>query len=99
MSRTLGVDRIPDPMLIKEMLAYYPGLNVDRLVAFSALIAFAKVQQSNRGYSKRRESEVVKPLDKSQNLFKLKYSPFSNIGRTKSSIGTKRKRSGFKNFR
>jgi len=99
MSQTLGVERIPDPMLIKEMLAYHPGLNVDRLVAFSALIAFAKVQQSNRGYSKRRESDSVKALDKSQNLFKLKYSPFSNIGRAKSGIGKKTKRSGFKNFR
>ena len=56
-NQTLGVERIPDPMLIKEMLAYYPGLNVDRLVAFGALIAFVKIQQSNRGYSKRRESE------------------------------------------
>jgi len=79
-SQTFGVERIPDPMLLKEMLAYYPGLNVDRLVAFSALIGFAKIQQSNRGYSKRKESDINKPLDNSQNLFKLKYSPFSNIG-------------------
>jgi hypothetical protein len=42
--QTFGVERIPDPMLIKEMLAYYPGLNVDRLVAFGALIAFVKIQ-------------------------------------------------------
>ena len=98
-SQTFGVERIPDPMLIKEMLAYYPGLNVDRMVSFCALIAFAKVQQSNRGYSKRRESESVKPLDKSQNLFKLKYSPFSNIGRKSSKTSYKRKRSVFKNFR
>jgi hypothetical protein len=98
-SQTLGIERIPDPMLLKEMLAYYPGLNVDRLVAFSALIGFAKIQQSNRGYSKRKESDINKPLDNSQNLFKLKYSPFSNIGRSKSVLGRKTKRSGFKNFR
>ena len=98
-SQTLGVERIPDQMLLKEMLAYYPGLNVDRLVAFSALIAFAKVQQSNRGYSKRRESDTVKPLEKSQNLFKLKYSPFSNIGHSKNSTRRKNKKSGFKNLR
>lgn len=98
-SQTLGVERIPDPMLLKEMQAYYPGLNVDRLVAFSALIAFAKVQQSNRGYSKRKESDSFKPLDKSQNLFKLKYNPFSNIGRNSKSLGGKKRRSGFKNFR
>ena len=56
--QTFGVDRIPDPMLLTEMSQYYPGLNVDRLVAFSALVAFAKVQQSNRGYLKRKESDM-----------------------------------------
>lgn len=96
-NQTLGIERIPDPMLIKEMLAYYPGLNVDRLVAFSALIAFAKVQQSNRGYLKRRES-TSKSLDNQENLYKLKYSAFRNIGRNKG-IGRTRKRSGFKNIR
>ena len=96
-SQTLGIERIPDPMLLKEMLAYYPGLNVDRLVAFSALIAFAKVQQSNRGYLKRRES-TSKSLDNQENLYKLKYSAFRNIGRNKG-IGRTRKRSGFKNIR
>ena len=96
-SQTLGVERIPDPMLLKEMLAYYPGLNVDRLVAFSALIAFAKVQQSNRGYLKRSES-TSKSLDNQENLYKLKYSAFRNIGRNKG-IGRTKKRSGFKNIR
>lgn len=97
-NQTFGVDRIPDPMLIKEMLAYHPGLNVDRLVAFSALIAFAKVQQSNRGYNKRREADDD-VLDKSKNLFKLKYNPFSNLGRNKLKSGIRKKKSGFKNFK
>jgi hypothetical protein len=70
---------------------------VDRLVAFSALIAFAKVQQSNRGYLKRRES-TSKSLDNQENLYKLKYSPFRNIGRNKG-IGRTKKRSGFKNIK
>jgi len=96
-SSTLGVERIPDPMLLKEMLSYHPGLNVDRMVAFSALIAFAKVQQSNRGYSKRKETETS--LHKSENLYKLKYSPFKNIGRKKGIGNKKIRRSGFKNFR
>jgi hypothetical protein len=94
---TLGIERIPDPMLLKEMLAYQPGVNVDRLVSFSAMIAFAKVQQSNRGYLKVKETDSS--LDKSQNLYKLKYSPFRNIG-SKKSIGSRRpRRSGFKNIR
>jgi len=96
--QTFGVERIPDPMLIKEMLAYYPGLNVDRLVAFGALIAFVKIQQSNRGYTKRRESEG-KSLVNSENLYKLKYSPFKNIGRSPTSRTGRPNRSGFKNIK
>jgi hypothetical protein len=99
-STTLGVERIPDPMLLKEMLAYYPGLNVDRLVAFGALVAFVRIQQSNRGYLKRRESESDNSLVNSKNLYKLKYSPFKNLARGKTSIGGKKiKRSAYKNFR
>ena len=41
-------------MLLKEMTAYYPGVNVDRLVSFATLVSFAKIQQSNRGYKKIR---------------------------------------------
>jgi hypothetical protein len=37
---TFGVERIPDPMLLVEMMAYRDGVNVDRLVSFAALIAF-----------------------------------------------------------
>ena len=96
---TLGIERIPDPMLLKEMIAYQPGVNVDRLVAFSSLIAFAKVQQSNRGYSKRKESELDNKFDKSKNLYKLKYSPFRNIGKNKVINGKKFKKSAFKNLK
>ena len=98
-SITLGIDRIPDEMLLTEMHSYYPGLNVDRLVAFSALIAFAKVQQSNRGYAKRNEGQDPNKLDNSKNLYKLKYSPFKNIGRKKGIGNVRYKRSAFKNFR
>jgi len=100
MNVTLGVERIPDPMLLKEMLAYFPGLNVDRLVAFSALIAFAKVQQSNRGYVKRVERDDANNLQNSQNLYKLRYNPFRNMGGKTKTIGEKKfKKSPFKNFR
>jgi hypothetical protein len=99
MTQTLGVERIPDPMLIKEMLAYYPGLNVDRLVTFGALVAFVKIQQSNRGYAKRRESEGDS-LVNSEKISKLKYtSAFKNIGRRRSMGGQKIRRSGFKNIK
>ena len=42
---TYGIEKIPDIMLMKEMTAYYPGVNVDRLVSFAALVSFAKIQQ------------------------------------------------------
>lgn len=97
---TLGIERIPDPMLLKEMLAYYPGLNVDRLVTFAALVAFVRIQESNRGYLRRTESELGDSLDNSKKFHKLKYSPFKNIGRTKTANGgPKIKRSAYKNFR
>jgi len=99
--QTLGVSRIPDKMLLIEMRQYYPGLNVDRLVAFSALIAFAKIQQSNRGYLKHREKDKsADSLEKSKNLYKLSSSPFRNLGRNKRRLGGKKfKKSAFKNIK
>ena len=94
-----GVERIPDIMLLKEMQAYRDGLNVDRLVAFCALIAFAKVQQSNRGLTKR--VEVTKEnLDNSQKFSKLNWSPFRHIGGSKGNgVNSKSPRNPFKNMR
>lgn len=95
-----GVERIPDPMLLKEMQAYTDGLNVDRLVTFCALAAFAKVQQSNRGLQKRVEVENDK-LENSQNFSKLSMrSPFRHMGSQGSNVsGMNRPRSAFKNFK
>ena len=97
---TYGVERIPDPMLITEMLQYFPGLNVDRLVAFSALVAFAKMQQANRGYVKRKERDKsLEPLDISQNFGKLNKNPFRNIGNRNSRINKRKSRNPFKNIK
>ena len=94
-----GVERIPDPMLLKEMQMYQDGLNVDRLVAFCSLVAFAKVQQSNRGMTKRVEV-TNQYLDNSQKFSKLNYSPFRHIGAGKSNgSGTKPSRNPFRNIR
>jgi hypothetical protein len=86
-------------MLLREMQAYRDGLNVDRLVAFCSLIAFAKVQQSNRGFSKR--IEVTKEnLDNSQKFSKLNYSPFRHIGNSKGNGPSMRPpRNPFKNMK
>lgn len=97
--QTYGIERIPDIMLLKEMAAYREGLNVDRLVAFCALVAFAKVQESNRGYSKRIERDDSN-LDKSNKNTKLRVSPFRHMGNENSSSTALRKpRNPFKNIR
>lgn len=100
LKRTFGVERIPDIMLMKEMQAYQPGVNVDRLVSFAALIGFAKVQQANRGYAKRVDNESSVKLDNTQKMTKLNMSPFRHIGgKRNGSMGGKGKRSAFKNIR
>ena len=98
-TRTIyGVERIPDPMILKEMQEYQVGLNVDRLVAYCALMAFAAVQQANRGLQKRLEITNDK-LDTNSKMTKLKVSPFKHIGNKNNSMGASLKRSAYKNLR
>lgn len=93
-----GIERIPDIMLLKEMAAYRDGLNVDRLVAFCALVAFAKVQESNRGYSKRVEREETN-LENAKKNSKFSMSPFRHMGKENSSTTTRIPRNPFRNIR
>ncbi|MCX6195495.1 MAG: hypothetical protein NTY55_02430 [Flavobacteriia bacterium] len=95
-----GIERIPDIMLLKEMRAYSDGVNVDRLVSFAALVGFMRIQQSNRGYTKRViMDDAAKNLQKSQNLFKRSYSPFRHVGGSGTGINQKLNRSPFKNLK
>ena len=96
-----GIERIPDIMLLKEMMAYRDGVNVDRLVSFAALVAFAKVQQANRGYKKRyEETGAGKNLDNRNNFSKLNKSPFRHMGGGGHKFdGMPMPRSAFKNLR
>ena len=98
---TYGIERIPDPMLIKEMQEYADGVNVDRLVSFVALVSFMRIQESNRGYTKQIiRDDAAKKLQKSENLFKLNSSPFRHMGRkNKTSRGKGFKKSAFKNIK
>ena len=94
-----GVERIPDIMLLKEMQGYQDGVNVDRLVSFAALIAFAKVQQSNRGITKRVETTKTN-LEVSKNFSRFNMSPFRHIGGNQKSTGMSApRRNAFKNIR
>ena len=95
-----GIERIPDPMLIKEMQEYSDGVNVDRLVSFAALVSFIKIQESNRGFAKVViMDDAAKNLQKSENLFKLNKNPFRNVGKGSSFNSQSFKRSPFKNFK
>jgi len=94
-----GISRIPDVMAMKEMQAYRDGVNVDRLVTLASLIAFAKIQQSNRGYMKRVENESGKDLEKSPNLYKLDSSPFRNMGKNRLPSNPRKNRSPYKRLR
>jgi hypothetical protein len=85
LSTTYGIDRITDYMALVEMEQYRPGVNVDRLVSLAALIAFAKVQLSNRGFAKRVDDVRTKNLQKSENLYKLNNSPFRHMGKARGS--------------
>jgi hypothetical protein len=96
---TYGVERIPDLMAFVEMEAYDDDVNVDRLVSLAALIAFAKVQQANRGYRKRVEEVNTKNLQKSDNLYKLNTSPFRHMGKMRKVPGMSFPKSPFKNMR
>jgi len=98
---TYGIERIPDPMLIKEMQEYADGVNVDRLVSFVALVSFMRIQESNRGYTKQIiRDDAAKKLQKSENLFKLNSSPFRHMGRKRKTVNGKSvKRSAFKNIK
>jgi len=95
-----GIERIPDKMAMVEMQQYRDGLNVDRLIALGALIAFAKVQEANRGIRKRLDTTDKKQLSKSENLYKFTNSPFRHIGGGNGSMsGAKPPRNPFKNIR
>lgn len=78
-----GITRIPDIMILEEMLVYEEGMNVDRLVSLAALVTFIKVQFANVGYKKITVNEDKDYLEKSKKLYNLKSNPFNNLGKTK----------------
>jgi hypothetical protein len=87
-------------MVMVEMQQYREGLNVDRLIALGALIAFAKVQEANRGIKKRLDTTDKKDLSKSENLYKFTNNPFRHIGGgSKVMNDAKPVRNPFKNIR
>jgi hypothetical protein len=84
-----GIERIPDLMALVEMMGYDDKANVDRLVSLAALVAFAKVQQANRGLQKRVVEEGKK-LENSKNLYNLRVGPFRHLGGSSTGSTTQR---------
>ena len=96
--RYYGVKRIPDIMAIKEMLGYSEGVNVDRLVALTALIAYVRILDSNSEKPVRVEN-VVSDLHNTKNLYKLNNNAFRNIGKSGQGNSTNKNRTAFKHVR
>ena len=99
-STTYGIVRIPDTMALEEMKQYEYGLNVDRLISLSALIAFVKLQGANKGCKKRFETEDREYLQKSEEIYKLSNrSAFKNIGSKGGGKSKRPNRNAFKNLK
>lgn len=97
-----GVSRINDRMAIKEMIAYYTGLNVDRIITLAALSAFISIQDSHRrgNITEIVQDEETQNLENSQNLVKLNRGPFTKMGNPlQSSVNVRMNKNPFKKIR
>ena len=92
-----GIRRIPDIMALKEMAAYQEGVNVDRLVALTALVAYIKVLEANHRIHTREEN-VSNNLQNQENLYKLNSNAFRHVGRN-AFMSSNIKKSPFKRIR
>lgn len=93
-----GVERIPSEMILKEAQVYRDGVNVDRLVAYCALVAFADIQLANRGIVRRTETRTVKK-EGDDERYKVSSVPFRHMGKSSTTSTNSPKRSAFKNMR
>lgn len=53
-----GIERIPDKMVLKELLEYEQGVNTDRVIALTAAITYAYIQLANIGYKRVFERNI-----------------------------------------
>lgn len=96
-----GVERITDPMILKEMQLYQPGMNADRLISYALLMTFVKILQA----SGRMRKKIERSDDKLENpsklvIFKGADRPlFQNIGRAGNGNMLRANRNPFKNIR
>lgn len=77
----LGVKRIADPMLLKEIIKFTPKANCDRIIAFGMLLAMDQTLSSMElratGKTDRRLSEYLEGYKKkNKKLFSRDSRPF-----------------------
>ena len=77
-STIYGIRRIPDKMVLKEMLGYSETRNVDRIISLTALVCYLKAQEANHLAPIRYETD--ENLENNSKMSKLVMSPFTNIG-------------------
>lgn len=89
-----GVRRLKDVMAIREMLAYYKGLNVDRIVTLAALITFVELQEAHKrgALAHVHQEDVTEKLQIQNKLTILSNKQiFSNLGNKKVSTQSRGK--------
>jgi hypothetical protein len=75
----LGVTRILDPLLLKELIKFTPKLNVDRVISFGLTLAMAKSLNSKSLVVSSTEDARMKDYfrsTKGKQLFRTSKSPF-----------------------
>lgn len=75
----LGVSRILDPLLLKELIKFTPKLNVDRIIAFGLTLAMAKSLNKQVVIGNNTSDERLKEYfhaNKKPSLFRQTRSPF-----------------------
>jgi len=75
----LGVTRILDPLLLKELIKFTPKLNVDRVVSFGLTLAMAKSLNTKVVINNTDSDERMKEYfrnNKKGSLFRTTRSPF-----------------------
>ena len=93
----LGIEEIRDIMLITEMERYRAGLNVDRLVAYTALRVLIALQEAHR--TRVVVDKTKEKKDDKSKFAKLQPSPFRHMGGS-GTQGTKpMRRNPFKHMR
>jgi hypothetical protein len=68
----LGVSRILDPLLLKELLKFTPKLNVDRIIAFGLTLAMSRTLANKITVHSNSEDDRLKEYFRSRKP----YSPF-----------------------